>query len=424
MKIGIRSQTAILLLAALAVRLVIIFPGPLESKVEFLMNRADLRNYYWPAQAALHGDNPYLLWSTGQSGEFRSDMAPLELVVYVATVAVWNDPRAIQLLFALFDVVNVALLGLLLRHSSLRLPFQMFYALGPLTLYNLVFVPEDKSIVLTLTFLLFYFLSLGAGPRWAFGRRRLTGGDVAVVVAALMASFKWLSIFYLLPLLLFVSRDARMFVRQGMTFALILVIAHLPWLPTWWTVYAFRSARTATPFHISPAVLLNSVGLFDRSLLVVLLVGTLGVIYLAFWKKRLDIFETISLATAVGILWTPDMDPVHLTLASIGMLLVVDWTRGKRQFIVWSASLWVAAVYEVSTHSGYARLGLQDLRLFTGEYGSVQMILLSYLLFAFLIIWYMSDKIRGCAVGASLLANSRVPANDSTKFDTELAQAQ
>jgi hypothetical protein len=148
----IRHSTLVLVLLGLALRLFLIFPGPLESKVEFFYNRADLRNYYWPAQAALRGENPYALWASGQSGEFRADMAPLELALYVATVAVWNDPRALQILFALFDAINIVLLGMLLKSSPIRLPFQIFYALGPLTLYNLVLVPQDKTILLTLTF--------------------------------------------------------------------------------------------------------------------------------------------------------------------------------------------------------------------------------------------------------------------------------
>src|SRR5919109_2675815 len=96
------NKTLLLALLGFLIRLFLIFPGPLESKVDFFTNRADLRNYYWPAQAVLKGENPYVLWATGQSGEFRSDMAPLELVVYVATVAIWNDARAIQVLFAVF----------------------------------------------------------------------------------------------------------------------------------------------------------------------------------------------------------------------------------------------------------------------------------------------------------------------------------
>ncbi|HEX7587486.1 MAG TPA: hypothetical protein VF478_04155, partial [Anaerolineae bacterium] len=70
----------------IVIRLFFIFPGQFESKVGLFTNNADLRNYYWPAQAVLAGENPYVIWSSGQSGEFRADMAPLELLVYVATV--------------------------------------------------------------------------------------------------------------------------------------------------------------------------------------------------------------------------------------------------------------------------------------------------------------------------------------------------
>ena len=415
----LKKTTLLLVLAGFALRLLLIFPGPLESKVEFFTNKADLRNYYWPAQAALRGANPYALWASGQSGEFRADMAPLELLIYVVTVAVWNDPRAIQIVFALFDVLNIVLLGVLLKQSRLQLPFQIFYTLGPLTIYNLVFVPEDKTIVLTLTFLIFYLLTLPAncelriancGSRITFHisglRFEVPSSTLLIVFAALLAAFKWLSVFYLLPLLLFVSRDWRDFVKQGVLFGAIIVLAHLPWIPDWLYVYQFRSGRTATPMHTAPAVLLNALGLFDKNALMIVLIVSLLVIYALFWFKRIDIFETIALATAAGILWTPDMDPVHLALVVITFLLIVDWTRRARLLAVWTLSGWVAAVYAFSTRTGFTRYGLPDLRAIVGVYGSAQMILLSYVLLVVVIGFYLSDKLRGRAVGRAVLTEA------------------
>ena len=405
----LNKTTLLLVLAGFALRLFLIFPGPLESKIGFFTNTADLRNYYWPAQAALHGANPYALWASGQSGEFRADMAPVELVIYVATVAVWNDPRTIQILFALFDALNIVLLGVLLKQSRLQLPFQIFYALGPLTIYNLVFVPEDKTILLTLTFLIFYLLTLPLqhatrntqhASRIAFQISRAT---LVILLAALLAAFKWLSVFYLLPLLLFVSHDWRDFVKHGALFGAVVALAHAPWFPDWLYVYQFRAGRTATPMHTAPAVLLNALGLFDKNALMIVLTVSLLVIYALFWSKRIDIFETIALATAVGILWTPDMDPVHLSLIVITFLLVVDWARRVRLLTVWTLSFWVAAVYAFSTRAGFTRYGLPDLREIVGVYGSVQMILLSYVLFVVVIGFYLCDKLRGRAVGRDVL---------------------
>ncbi len=400
----IRRQTIVLVTLGLALRLFVIFPGPLASKVEFFTNKADLRNYYWPAQAARRGENPYALWANGQSGEFRADIAPLELTIFVATVAVWNDPRAIQVLFALFDALNIVLLGALLGRSRLRLPYQIFYALGPLTIYNLVLVPQDKTILLTLTFLIFYLLAHRA-PRIAFrvSRFRLPSSMLLVVLAALLAAFKWLSVFYVLPLLLFVSRDGREFVRYGALFGAVVALAHLPWTPAWLYVYQFRAARVAMPIHIAPAVLLNAVGLFDKTMLMVVLVLSLAAIYAFFWFKRIDIFETLALAMAAGILWTPDMDPVHLAIATLGLLLIVDWSRGARLVAVWGLSAWVAAVYALSTRAGFTRYGLPDPRQWIGAYGSVPMIVLSYVLFVAVLAFYLFDKWRGRAVGARLL---------------------
>lgn len=396
------KKTLVLVLLGLALRLFLISPGPLESKIEFFTNKADLRNYYWPAQVAWRGDNPYALWASGQSGEFRADMAPLELLLYVATVAVWNDPRAIQVLFAVFDALNIALLGRLLKDSPLRWPFQSFYAFGPLTLYNLVLVPQDKTILLTLTFLIFYFLAHQVS-HFTFYVLRFTPTTLAIIATALLASFKWLSVFYLLPLLLFVSRDARDVVKYAFVFVIIVAAAHLPWIPDWLYVYSFRSGRVATPMHTSPAVLLNTTAWFDKNVLLALLALSLLAIYALFWFKRVDIFETIALATMAGILWTPDMDPVHLSLVVLNFLLIVNWARGARLIAVWGLSFWVAAVYAISTRTRFTRYGLPDLQMFTGAYGSPQMIVLSYVLFIAVFAFYVRDKLRGHAVGKSVL---------------------
>jgi hypothetical protein len=402
----LNKTTLLLVLAGFTLRLFLIFPGPLESKVGFFTNTADLRNYYWPAQAALRGANPYALWASGRAGEFRADMAPVELVIYVATVAAWNDQRAIQILFALFDVLNIVLLGALLKHSRRQLPFQVFYALGPLTIYNLVLVPEDKTILLTLTFGIFYLLTLPT-PHITRNTFQISRATLIVLLAALLAAFKWLSVFYLLPLMLFVSRDWRDFAKHGALFGAVVALAHVPWFPDWLYVYQFRSGRTATPLHTAPAVILNALGLFDKNALMIVLIVSLLAIYALFWFKRIDIFETIAFATAAGILWTPDMDPVHLSLIVITFLLVVDWTRQVRLLTVWALSFWVAAVYALSTRTGFTRYGLPDLREVVGMYGSVQMILLSYVLFIFVIGFYLRDKLCGRSVGRDILIEAR-----------------
>ena len=399
------KKTLLLVLLGLSLRLFLIFPGPFESKVEFFANKADLRNYYWPAQTALRGENPYTLWANGQSGEFRADMAPLELLLYVTTVAVWNDPRALQVLFALFDAANIALLGMLLRQSPLKLPFQIFYALSPLTLYNLTLVPQDKTILLTLTFLIFYLLALRNTQHAIRNTHHVLRFTPAllIITAAILASFKWLSVFYLLPLLLFISRDARAFVKHALSFAMIIALTHLPWFPDWMYVYTFRAARVATPLHIAPAVLLDALGWFDKTMLMAMLAASLVAIYALFWFKRIDIFDTMALSVMAGILWTPDMDPVHLSIVVIHFLLIVDWTRGVRLLTVWVLSAWVAAVYAISTRMGFMRYGLSDLRMLTGAYGSPQMIVLSYVPFLAVLAFYLADKARGRAVGRMLL---------------------
>jgi len=396
-----------LILAALALRLFLIFPGPLESKVEMLANKADLRNYYWPAQAVLRDKNPYTLWANGQSGNFRADMAPLELASYVATVAIWNDPRAIQILFALFDALNIGLLGILLKSSPLKFPFQFFYALGPLTVYNLVLVPQDKTILLTLTFALFYFLR-----RFTRGELRFT--PYILIAAALIAAFKWLSIFYLLPLLIFISPNVRALIKHAIIFAGIVALTHALWFPSWAYVYVFRAARVAAPFHISPAVLLSSLGGYSPALLVALLALSLLTIYFFFWRKRIDIFETIALAMVAGIFWTPDMDPVHLSLVVISFLLIMNWASKVRLIAIWGLSFFVSAIYAITTHEAFGSFSTAGLQKITGVYASRQMILLSYVLFGAVLAFYLWDKWRGRAVGMKVLTSAgRETAQDS-----------
>ncbi len=419
-KFGFDRLTAGLALVGLVVRLALVFPGPLASKVEFLSNKADLRNYYWPAQVATEGKNPYVLWATGKSGDFRADMSPLELLIFTGTVQVWNDPRAIQLLFAIFDTVNIVVLGALFSQSRIRRPFQVFYAFGPLTLYNLVLVPQDKTIVITLTLSLFFLLarsaarasaasaaiSAGDSPFWcevALCRHhvsRLTDQEsrraiLIIALAALLTSFKWLGAFFLIPLIGFVSPNLRRLAVNGLVFGLVVLLSHLPWFPTWTFMYAFRLGRGTTPIHIAPSVLLDVIGLYNRTVLLAALVLSLVAIYALFWSKRISIFETIALSVAIGVLWTPDMDPVHLSLVAVYLLLILDWSSKWRQAVVWVLGALVVFVYAASTHTGYARYGLPDFQAVTGSYGSLQMIILSYPLFLAVLGLFLFDTFAG-----------------------------
>ncbi|MCL4486893.1 MAG: hypothetical protein M1570_02025 [Chloroflexi bacterium] len=404
MKSPLDRMTLALVGVGFALRLFFIFPGPLTSKIGFLANHADLNNYFWPAETALQGKNPYVLWASGQSGDARSDMEPLELAVYVATVRIWDDPRAIQVLFALFDAVNIALLALVLWSSRLRLPFQLFYALGPLTLYNLTLVPEDKSIALTLSFLVFLLLTRPREELWSAGPFKFRSALLAIAAAAVLASFKWVSAFYLVPLLLWASPSLRGFVRGAALFGTIVVLGHLPWFPDWIYVYTFRAQRIATPLvHIAPASLLNAVGLYNRFVLLAAVAAALAAIYGLYWLKRLDIFEALALSVTAGILGTPDMDPVHLSLVVIYLLLIVDWSGRLRVAAVWALSLVVTAVYAISTHAAFGRFDLAGLHRITGDYGSPQMIVWSYLLFIAVFGFYLIDKRRGRFVGGSVV---------------------
>lgn len=388
--------TWFLILVGLALRLFLIFPGPLESKVEMLGNKADLRNYYWPAQAVWQGENPYAVWAGGQSGDYRADLAPLELGIFVATVAIWNDPRAIQVLFALFDALNIGLLGLVLKSSSQKFPLQIFYALSPLTLYNLTLVPQDKTILLALMFSLFYFLQ-----RFSRGELRFT--LYVLITAALIAAFKWVSVFYLLPLLILLSRNVREFIQHAIIFAGIVALTHALWFPSWLYVYTFRASRVNAPFHISPAVLLNTLGGYSPGLLVALLVLSLLTLYVFFWRRQIDIFETIVLATIAGIFLTPDMDPVHLSLIAISLLLVTNWVSLPRQLSVWGLSFVVAVIYAITTHDAFGSFSAASMQKITGAYASPQMILLSYALFGTVFAFYLWDKLQGRAVGQAVI---------------------
>jgi len=226
-------------------------------------------------------------------------------------------------------------------------------------------------------------------------RFEVQSSTLVVITAALLASFKWLSVFYIVPLLLFVSRDWRDWLKYGALFGGIVALTHLPWFPDWLYVYQFRTGRTATPMHTAPAVLLNALGGFDKNALMILLIVSLLAIYALFWFKRIDILEAIVLAVMAGILWTPDMDPVHLSIVVLHFLLIVDWSSVARQIVVWSASAWVAAVYAFSTRAGFTRYGLPDVRAIVGVYGSVQMIVLSYVLFFVVLGFYLYDKSCG-----------------------------
>jgi hypothetical protein len=257
-------------------------------------------------------------------------------------------------------------------------------------------VPQDKTILLSSTFALFYFLQ-----RFTRGESRFV--FYIVLIAALIAAFKWLSIFYLLPLLVLISPDVRGLIKHAVIFVGIVAVTHILWFPSWMSVYIFRASRMAAPFHISPAVLLNTLGVYRPMLLAALLAISLLAIYTFYWRKQIDIFETIALATLAGIFWTPDMDPVHLSLIVLSFLLVMNWASTARSIAIWALSFLISAIYAITTHDAFGSFSTAGLQKITGAYASPPMILLSYVLFGTVLAFYLWDKWRGRAVGRAVI---------------------
>jgi hypothetical protein len=314
-----RGKILIIALIALAIRVALIFI--------FTGGATDLQIYHYFGEMVLMGSNPYRAPADGPISPHYADMPPLNLGVFAMVLAIHDSPVALRICFALFDALTVIVLGLGLKGSVEDRRFLVhFYAFNPIFLLAWVVVSEDKTII---CFLLLATLLL-------VERGNAIG---AVVTAALLAAYKWMSWFFIAPVVTFLSRSRREWLLFASVFLLLFALGHIPYFPDNLVAYSYRSARAeASPNHGSIMLVLSHFGWYHAQVAKVMVVLSIVLVHLLFYCHRLSIREAMVLGVFGAYIFSPEGSLDRILLVSFPMFLIIRLSSW-RKVALWGVTL-------------------------------------------------------------------------------------
>lgn len=300
----------IVVLSAIAIRLFLIFNTG---------GGYDLQIYRYFGNIVAHSGNPYLAPVNGIISPIYADMSPLNMILFAGILLVHNSDIAIRLFLTLADIlVVVSLLFFPNRDKLWRESVALFYALSPIVLYGFTIVAEDKSLIFLLLVLVFAMIESGHPT-------------LAVLATTALAIYKWMGIFFIIPLIFHVSKSRRDIILYGLLFATLFVASHVPYFPDNLVAYKYREARTLfdPPIHSSITILLSSIGLYTPAIVKLFIPSSLIVMYALYAFKRINIATCIALSIFFAYLPAPEMGFDRIVLISLPLLFIVKLSPAR-----------------------------------------------------------------------------------------------
>ena len=347
----------IVVLSAIAIRLFLIFNTG---------GGYDLQIYRYFGNIVANGGNPYLAPENGAISPVYADMSPLNMMLFAGILPVHNSDIAIRLFLGLADIlVVVSLLFFPNRDKSWRESVALFYAISPIVLYGFTIVAEDKSLIFLLLVLVFAMIESGHPT-------------LAILATTTLAIYKWMGVFFVIPLIFHVSKSQRDIILYGLLFATLFIASHIPYFPDNLLAYKYREARTLfdPPIHSSITILLSSIGFYTPAIVKLFIPSSLIVVYALYAFKRINIATCIALSIFFAYLPAPEMGFDRIVLISLPLLFIVKLSHSR------IVQIWILATASV--------LGF----LFT-QYSSPLNVVVSYLMPIALLGMFLYDNLNG-----------------------------
>ena len=300
----------LVVLSAIAIRLFLIFNTG---------GGYDLKIYRYFGNIVANVGNPYLAPANGIVSPVYADMSPLNLMLFAGILLVHNSDLAIRLFLTLADILVVVSLLFFPNCDKLRgESVALFYALSPIVLYGFTVVAEDKSIIFLLLVLVFAMI-------------KSEHPTLSILATTALAIYKWMGVFFVIPLIFHVSKSRKDIVLYGLLFAALFVASHVPYFPDNLVAYKYREARTLfdPPIHSSITILLSSIGLYTPAIVKLFIPSSLIVVYALYALKRINITTCIALSIFFAYLPAPEMGFDRIVLISLPLLFIVKLSPAR-----------------------------------------------------------------------------------------------
>lgn len=355
---------ALLVVGAFSLRLLLIQRFPFSSHYPPFPGGGDVSYYYYYADLMLKGFDP---WRPPPGPVEPLDIPALEMYLFAGILVIHHSISALRYAFALADALTIVLITAFFPRSRWwRFSVASFIAFNPFVLISWTVFGEDKT---------FHFLAITL--ILVLTERGRAGA--ATIVAAIYAAAKWVSLFFGPPLIVHLLRQrglrAWRIVAIG---AAVFLIAQIPYFPSPFLAYLRKNSRLdALPEHASVSELLVALHLYGPLVPRVFIVVSLGAIYYFFWRRRLNIAESIVLSIYCFFVLLPDESFDRIVLIVMPFLFIVRLTPW-RVAIIWLATT-VAAAATFTPFWGIPQFvpGGSEFASWVGAYGSPVYVALS-----------------------------------------------
>ena len=185
------------------------------------------------ARLVLGGGNPYDAPETGPIDPSYGNNPVGELGLFAAALSFYDSRTTLRAVFVLADLATLALLAFgYVRTRWWKAQLMLFYGFNPLILHEWTVSGDDKTVLIALIVCLLVALERG----WMLA---------AWLATTALGTLKWLSAYFLLPLVLFSSRTiGRRRTAYLLVGSLTVVAATMaPYFPDSFTPIARRRER-------------------------------------------------------------------------------------------------------------------------------------------------------------------------------------
>jgi hypothetical protein len=379
-------------LAALVLRLALIG--------HYLNGGYDLQIYTYFSDLFRHGINPYHAPASGPINPVYGDNQPGEMGLLALLLSVRDSPETLRVFFAICEALCVAVVGWFYPRSyRWRAAVMAILAFNPLLLLWWTVYAEDKGLCLLLLLVIVIAIERGAP-------------NVSLIASGVLGALKWLSGFFALPLVAYAwtkrkTEQVWRFWASLLLAATCVIVAQIPYFPANLLPYSRRENRIGyPPGNASITVLLARTGIYSSWIPRLGIPLAIFVLYVLFFRRKLDIVETIILTVFASFVILPDESTDRILLITLPLLLITRLTA-LRQLAFWLISVVAAIVaFSVSyaadmplpllhTHPSVARALVSVGTWLGGAYASPRYVIFENLPMVLLLGLFIADKVRG-----------------------------
>jgi hypothetical protein len=349
----------------------------------------DLQIYVYFARLVLDGENPYEAPVGGAIDPDYGDNPIGEIGFFAGILSLWDSHTALRVAFVIADLATLALLAFgYLRDRVWKAQLMTFYAFNPLILDVWTVSADDKTVFFCLIVALLMSLERG----WMVG---------AWIAATALGILKWLSAYFLLPLVLFTARSLGTLRAVAFLGASLLVVAltTIPFFPdSLEPIERRRDRLDLEPSHASLTQVLDALDLYHPAIVTIFVPVALLAITLLFVWSRIDLREAVVLSIAAAFLLLPDQG-VNRTVFLATPFLLIMRLSSRRLVAIWLASFVSVAAAVIESDKFESRS--EDIPLGTtlvdlvGPLGSTRFVLFANVYLAVVLGLYAFDRLRG-----------------------------